>query len=407
MKKLKNMYKAIIIDHDYNILHSASGQIARVFWEYNNQKDFAPTIICSKQNFGITGKCRMVEVEDRAWIRHIGGLFREFGFPDLCHIPDQRYFSWRPFVVRKIKELIKNEQFDYIHSISCPESSHSIALDIKRKTGLPWIAQFNDPWVENEAKAFKSNFFRKLDAKRERLVAENSDLIIHTNKIMEENWINRYGDQIKKKMIVLPLSFNIANLPAFPAKNEPNKNFTIYHIGQLYGQRSAKSFFNAMSILKKRHPEDYKNLNVNFIGGVPNSEKKYAIDCGVNDKVNFLGSLPPEKLETFYLSADLFLVIDMDIYRSPSFPSKLMMYHYFRRPIMSITTKGSIIEDDMLQSQHISFLFNEEEKMVDYLHNAINNYPSLLKFDHDYWKRYSVENVTKSYILELTKILNK
>jgi len=402
--KDKNMLKPLLVIFDYHIQNSATGQIARTFWGMNKDNGFVPTIICGKQKNGVQTDDRTIEVLDSDIIRHLFGLVREIGFPDLCHCPDQRRFSWMPFVFLKYKKTLAKEKFDYIHSISCPDSSHLIAYKIKKRSGLPWIAQFNDPWIGNEAQKYKTQLFSRVNDKLEQLVAENADLIIHSNRIIYEDWVDRYGESIKKKMVIFPFSFNIQNLPEVIPESRNPKKIRIYHIGSLYGVRSAKSFFRSLNEFRLKYCECADSLEVNFIGGVPDSEKEFAKELGLQDCVNFLGVMPPEQLEQYYKQSDLFLVIDMKVQRSPSYPSKLLLYHYYRKPIMSITTNDSIIMDDMEKSGHNAFLYDDISGMVEYLHRSVSNYGSLQNFDHNHWQSFTVENVTSLYKEQLRNL---
>ena len=388
------MIKPLIIDFDYRIIHSASGQIARVFWETNREKNFTPTIVCSYQDIETDSTCDLIQVKECNSLRYIGSALRRVGFPDFCHIPDQRRFSWAPFALRKLRKMDIGA-YDYIHSISCPESSHMVALELKKKYGLPWVAQFNDPWVENEAKAFKTGMCRRLDERYEAEVAEYADLIIHTNRIIYENWSARYGDSIKEKMIILPLSFNVSHLPEIYEEHEQNSKFKIFHIGHLYGKRSARDMFEALALVKERVPLSAKKIELSFIGTLSDSDMKYAHKLGVNDMVQYLGVMHPDNLHSYYMSADMFLVIDMNVPRCPSFPSKLMLYHYYRKPILSITTEGSIIEDDMTMSGHKTFMYGDAKGIASYLCSLLDGTVNSAEFDHDYWRKFTVENVTR------------
>lgn len=399
------MYTPLLIDYDYQIIHSASGQIARVFWEQTHEFLSRPIIVCADYQDTLSSNNQLIKVKDRGWIRHIFGLCRELGLPDVCHIPDQRRFSWEPFVVNEIKK--RNCHFDYIHSISCPESSHLIALKIKQFSRKPWVAQFNDPWIGNEAKRFKTNYYPKVDAALERKVAENADLIIHSNRIMVEDWLERYGDIVRDKMVIFPFSFNIAQLPDVEEHHIRGEKLRVSHIGHLYGARSATPMLRALQRLKSDSPEIYKQIELVFIGSLPDADKVFVKENSLSDCVHFLGKMPPESLTKYYLESDVFLVIDMNVPRSPSYPSKLLMYHYYRRPILSIAPSDSIIEDDMQKSGHRCYTYEDIDGIEAYLKGAVVDYTSLQSFDYDYWRQFTVENVANLYHKELNKLLSK
>ncbi len=68
------------------------------------------------------------------WIR--GNLFR----------PDPRCLWIRPSV-RFLKKYLEEHPVDLIVSTGPPQSMHIIGMKLARETGLPWIADFRDPWT--------------------------------------------------------------------------------------------------------------------------------------------------------------------------------------------------------------------------------------------------------------------
>ncbi|MGD8414509.1 MAG: hypothetical protein PVF33_09765, partial [Candidatus Latescibacterota bacterium] len=61
-------------------------------------------------------------------------------------VPDS-YAGWRPFAVKAATAAIESGRFDALYSTSPPESSHLAALSVQRRSGLPWVADFRDPWM--------------------------------------------------------------------------------------------------------------------------------------------------------------------------------------------------------------------------------------------------------------------
>jgi len=62
-------------------------------------------------------------------------------------IPDARALWIRPSV-RKLIRYLKKNPVDAIFSDGPPHTNTVIALRIAKKTGIPWIADFQDPWTQ-------------------------------------------------------------------------------------------------------------------------------------------------------------------------------------------------------------------------------------------------------------------
>ena len=62
-------------------------------------------------------------------------------------IPDPRIMWVRPSV-KFLKSYLKNHPVDAIVSTGPPQSMHLIGLELSKATGLPWLADFRDPWTK-------------------------------------------------------------------------------------------------------------------------------------------------------------------------------------------------------------------------------------------------------------------
>lgn len=73
---------------------------------------------------------------------------------------------------------------------------------------------------------------------------------------------------------------------------------------------------------------------------------------------------------------------------------------------MSITTDDSIIEDDMRMSGHKSFLYGDAEGIASYLCQLLDGTVKADGFDRDYWRKFTVENVTELYLDRILKLIS-
>jgi hypothetical protein len=72
--------------------------------------------------------------------------------------PDQR-IGWLPFALARAVGLSRVLPIDVIYSTSGAITSHLIACVLKRVLGKPWVADFQDPWVQDP-------YFRSLPVHR-------------------------------------------------------------------------------------------------------------------------------------------------------------------------------------------------------------------------------------------------
>lgn len=390
------MIRPLLILHGFRRSLGPSGQIQRVFWNEASQKGYVPTVIADDGDLPIPSNITVETAKSKGWLANPARLIRKVGLPDFCHLPDLYVYSWNPFAISVGKRLCKENHYDYISSVSFPHSSHLIAYKLKKKTGLPWVAQFYDPWTEHSTLSYRIGYFKRKISWMEAIVAKHADIIIHSNQKIYDNWLKRYGKLVEGKMKVLPFSYNINPLPP-QVLHQKGEKLRIAHIGHIYGGRSSIDFVNALKKLKNKVLDFENKIQVTYIGVVPSEERELIASSGLENVFTFINTLAPEDLQKYYDETDIFLLFDVNIKESPFFPSKLMMYEYYCRPILSITTQGSVIEGEMKAANYPVFYYGNSEPIYGYLKQAINNYESLMTFDTRRWKIYQVSEVLKEY----------
>ncbi|WP_332911291.1 hypothetical protein [Algoriphagus boritolerans] len=87
---------------------------------------------------------RLMEQKDRGFLEKLAIWMRA----NLL-VPDPRVFWVKPSV-KFLTDLLKSGQFQAVITTGPPHSMHLIGRDLKRKTGITWIADFRDPWSQWE-----------------------------------------------------------------------------------------------------------------------------------------------------------------------------------------------------------------------------------------------------------------
>lgn len=406
------MSKPLVISRSYLWGNSAVGQIQRVFWEYLYDKGVRPTIICTdkdQNNVPIDSlKCSIIQTRDNQIIRYIIAFLKRTLAEDFAYLPDYPIFSWYPSAKKKaVKEATKGV-YDYIFSVCTPYASHLIALEAKRKSGLPWVAWFYDPWFDNPYRPFKYKRFYERDRKNEEAVAKNADVIIHSNQAIYNEWVERYGESIKDKMYIVPFVFN-TNRTTIKQKDKDKRNgvYIISHIGSLYPNRDSSDFLKALNMVIEAHPEVKAKVELNYVGNVTDNDRELVKHYNLSDITNFAGVLSEEACQEYFVRSDLFLAIDGKNSRNIFFPSKIMKYFYYGKPILGLTPRGSALQYELEQSKNFCFENDDIGNIADFLYRSIvdDNYPK--GNDVLYWKNFTMDNIYPQYISIIEKSIEK
>jgi len=253
--------------------------------------------------------------------------------PKWIYLVDHR-IGWLPFAVNRSKKVLKKEKIDAIVSRSTPVVSHLIALKLKSLTGLPWIADFSDPWTQNQYFVYPNKYIRKLNGKLEYKVASSADAIVFRANYAKLQFLEKYKMIPETKVKVIPNFYDSADFIE-PEGNKKNK-FTITYTGNFMGTRSPEPLFKALKILT-----DEKDINgkiivklIGYIGDFKNLISKYEL----SDIVQIIDTIPRSEVFTHLYNTDVLLLIDAPS-NGPSvfLPSKLPEYIRIGKPILAIT----------------------------------------------------------------------
>lgn len=348
---------------------------------------------------------QLIIVPENKILRCFCAILERLGFNDIINRPDPIWFTWG---MKAIRQLIKTDNFsryDYIHSFSLSCSNHLVALRLKEKYGKPFVAHFLDPWYGNPYRPIQSKRLRDKDLEMERDIAINADLIIHDNESIADLWKARYGDLVKDKIYVLPLVFSIPdetyNIPINKDK------LIISHIGNFNNSRRITEFADALNYLFENNPSTKSKIKVYLVGDIPNRQIEYIRKLGLSSIVHFEGSVSEEECTKYYLMSDIFVAIDSIDELPLYFPSKLMKYFYYQKPIIGITPSGSVMEIELKRSRNFTYHHNEIELIARQLSRLIYNYQEESdKIDKGYWKKFSPDSVAVEYTQMISSLLS-
>ena len=84
----------------------------------------------------------MVNAQGKSWKQRLMMAIRGRFF-----VPDPRV-SWVKPSVKFLKKYLQEHPVDAIVSTGPPHSMHLIAQKVSKATGIPWVADFRDPWTK-------------------------------------------------------------------------------------------------------------------------------------------------------------------------------------------------------------------------------------------------------------------
>ena len=297
--------------------------IKRPIWEpYNLYKNFIGQKKDEKINAGFLTEKKKPGLAEKisVWVR--GNWF----------IPDARKFWIKPSI-KFLSDYLKRNPVDTIISTGPPHSMHLIALGLKKKLNLPWLADFRDPWTNID-------FYDKLmltkasDVKHKKM---ELDVLKNANIITAIGW--SMADDLKKicnrKIEVITNGYDEDDF----SKNvvAPDSKFSISHIGAMNSDRNPKALWSALEELLKENKDLQSDLKINFIGKVDYSVFDDLENLGLTKyvtKTEYL--LHSQVTEEMCSSQILLLALNNTPNTLGVISGKLFEYIAARRPILAI-----------------------------------------------------------------------
>ena len=286
------------------------------------------------------------------WIR--GNFFR----------PDPRCLWIRPSV-RFLKKYLKEHPVDLIVSTGPPQSIHMIGRKLARETGLPWIADFRDPWT-------KIFYFKHLSMTRaterwhhkmEKKVLDDATAVVAVSPLVQQD----FQAMTQTPVELITNGFDECDFHQEPfkmAEGGPQQLFTITHTGLFAADGNPTVLWEVLAEKCRTCEEFRKSLRINLIGKTDEQTVKAAHDAGLGDNVYDLGYQHHARAVDEQRKASLLI---LPLRKEPEYkavlPGKLFEYMASYRPILGIGQPDGAMSM-ILDSTKTGVVFDWEDKVA-------------------------------------------
>ena len=259
------------------------------------------------------------------WVR--GNLFR----------PDPRCLWINPSV-RYLKKYLEENPVDLIVSTGPPQSMHLIGRKLAEKTGIPWIADFRDPWT-------KIFYFKHLSMTRatekwhkkmERKVLDEASAVVAVSPLVQQE----FQSMTQTPVELITNGYDECDFPLGKdneAVGGPEKDFTITHTGLFAADGNPTVLWDVLAEKCAKEPAFEKALKIKLIGKTDNQIIDSIRKNGLSDKLIDLGYLPhSEAVEEQRKASLLILPLRKEPEYKAVLPGKLFEYLASWRPVLGI-----------------------------------------------------------------------
>lgn len=246
-------------------------------------------------------------------------------------IPDARKFWIKPSI-RFLKKYLADNPVDVIISTGPPHSMHLIAQQIQKATGIPWIADFRDPWtrIDFYEELNLSSWAHRRHCKLEKSVLEGADQIVAIGDLAIDDF-REIADIREIECIT-----NGYDEDDFAGYEVPlDKKFSLAHIGSFSPARNPGVLWQVVRDLCNEVDGFREDFSLKLVGKIDISVRKDIEEYGLNDLIDIRPYMPhSEVVKEQMASQVLLLVVNNTRYAKSILTGKIFEYLRSNRPIL-------------------------------------------------------------------------
>lgn len=251
---------------------------------------------------------------------------------------------WAMYAYKTALHLHRHRNYNVILSRALPDAAHLPAMALARKTGIPWIANWNDasgvknlpPYGEGPKAnlgRFNEGFIKQ--------VAQNADRLTFPSDRLKRYICQYLGPGAEKKSSTIP---HVALTMGSNFKNSTGMKFTICYAGNISHQRNPSIFLEGLERFI-RMVDGKGSVEFTVIGFDRSGHLTSAQASNLGNNIRLLGSMTYMDCQEFFSLADVLLIIEAPLQEGIYLPAKFVDYVQSGKPILAVTPEPSTVGD--------------------------------------------------------------
>lgn len=320
-------------------------------------------------------------------------------------IPDARRFWIKPSV-KFLTDYLAEHPVDAILSSGPPHTVHMIAKGVKQASGLPWIADFRDPWTNidfyNQLKLTK--WADRRHHKMEASVIREADRIVTVSWV----WEQEFQELGAHSSSVITNGFDDADFSSSPPALADK--FVCSHIGYLNRDRNSAELWEAFGDLCREIPKFREHLKLRFVGKTDHITFQQLAAQDLMDLVEKIDYVPHNEVLEYTRSSQILMLLVNNVPNVMGhIPGKTYEYVGSRRPILAIGPEDADFARVISETKSgVVCGFGEKEKMKRALLKMYQRYKKgTLANEEADTSRFTRRNATKQMAQRLTELIEQ
>lgn len=244
------------------------------------------------------------------WMRKLGEYVRLNLF-----VPDSRIGWLRP-ACSMGADIIAREKPDIIFSSAPPYTAHLVAGKLHKRFGLPWVADFRDPWFENLAynTVPRLRLVQAVTRRLEAGVLARAERVLTVGDRLQKLLQSKMPPAKRAKVSVITNGYDSDDIVT--RKHDDSGQFDLSFFGTLYSNGFPTALLQAVRLLAEEDGDFARDYAIRLTGHVPQDVAARMVELVPAAKVHLQRYIPHDNmLELLYRPQVLLLVVN-DVPRS-------------------------------------------------------------------------------------------
>lgn len=251
---------------------------------------------------------------------------------------------WAMHAYNQAMQLHVDRRYDVVISRALPDSAHLAAMVFAKKTGVPWVANWNDPTSKKMPPPYGLGSHADLGWAYNRLfksVVHKADWITFPSERQRKYICQYLGNSCERKSSVIPhVIFDRQNI-----EEVTSDKFIVCYAGNITEERNPSSFLQGFELFIQSIAEP-KTAEFVLIGFDRTACIEAAKLSSIGENINNIGTMQYKECQA-YLSnkSSVLLIIEAVMEEGIFLPVKFTDYVQSGKPILAITPEKSSISD--------------------------------------------------------------
>ena len=179
--------------------------------------------------------------------------------------PDNK-IGWKKHAIAAGTALLEKDHYDAILATAPPFTCFLIARELSQISGVPFVVDYRDPWIDNKNFPWVTPFHRRYAAGLEKEVLRNAESVVVVNRTIKESLLARWRFLTHESVHILPSGYDPKEIASARPAPLRSSRMRLLFSGVIPPGLTLRPFFPALAKLIEQRPALRSEIEAVFLG---------------------------------------------------------------------------------------------------------------------------------------------